>query len=140
MGRVVSPNSAGKQRTQLVRITAIAISELLVKSTLDLEARDLAAFISFTLEAINSSIEPTIQAWEKRGYWVKADRFRYEWGWTDLLGKEMSRALFSDDWVEINSIAGKVQKRLAGEKISAIHRQGTPWVGAWDKLQANKHS
>jgi hypothetical protein len=71
---------------------------------------------------------------------VKADRFRYEWGWTGILGKEMSRALFSGDWKEIYNIAGKVQKRLAEEKISATHRQGTPWVGAWEKLQANKHS
>ena len=140
MGRVINPNTAGKQRSQLIRISAIANRELLAKTRLDREARDIAAFIYFTLSAIYSSIEPTVQAWEKRGYWVKADRFRLEWQWADDLGKNMLRAILADDWKEVQDLAGKIQIKLAGEKISAAHRQGTPWVGAWDKLQNSKSS
>ena len=135
MGRVINPNTSGKQRTQLIRVSAIANRELLAKNRLDCEAWDIAAFLSFTLSAIYSSIEPTVQAWEKRGYWVKADRFRYEWQWADYLGKDMSRAVLAEDWKAVQDLAGKIQIKFAGEKISVAHRQGTPWVGAWEKLQ-----
>ena len=140
MGRVINPNTAGKQRTQLIRVSAIANRELLAKNRLDREARDIAAFLSFTLAAIYSSIEPTVQAWEKRDYWVKADRYRHEWQWADELGKNMSRAILAEDWKAVQDLAGKIQIKLAGEKISAAHRQGTPWVGAWEKLQNTKNS
>ena len=139
MGRVINPNSAGKQRKQLLHITAIATRELLTKTNLDLEVRDLAAFISFSLGAIYSSIEPTVSAWEKRGYWVKADRFRSEWSWADSLGKSMAQAICSGDWEEVQNIAGKVRTKLAKEKISNTHRYGMPWVGAWDKLRDEKN-
>ena len=135
MGRVIDPNSAGKQRTQLIRVAALATRLLLSKPTMEAEARDLAAFISFTLAAIFSTVEPTVLAWEKRGYWVKADQFRLEWQWTDNLGIEMAKALQSDDWKAVKNNAERVQKKLGNVKISVRHRMGTPWIGAWNMLQ-----
>ena len=41
------------------------------------------------LEAIDESIEQSVAAWEKRGYWLKADRFRQEWRWAGDLGRRM---------------------------------------------------
>ena len=38
------------------------------------------------LEEIAVSIDVSVQAWEKRDYWVKADRFRMEWEWAGALG------------------------------------------------------
>ena len=135
MGRVIDPKSAGKQRTQLIRAAALATRLLQSKSAMDAEARDLAAFISFTLAAIFSSVEPSVHAWEKRGYWVKADQFRLEWQWTGNLGIEMAEALQSDDWIAVKNNVERVQKKLGNVKISARHRMGTPWVGTWDILQ-----
>jgi hypothetical protein len=132
---VINPNRAGTQRTQFIRVAALATRLLLSKSELDDEARDLAAFISFTLAAIFSTVEPTVQAWEKRDYWVKADQFRLEWQWTDNLGREIAEALRMDDWKAVRNTAERVQKKLGNVKISVRHRMGTPWVGAWDTLQ-----
>ncbi len=37
------------------------------------------------LEEINSNIDKSVEAWEKRGYWVKADKFRLDWEWSGKL-------------------------------------------------------
>ena len=52
-------------------------------------SRDLAAFIAISLEKIFETVETSVVAWEKKGYWVKADRFRLEWEWS----KNHERAL-----------------------------------------------
>jgi hypothetical protein len=40
--------------------------------------KDLVAFIVLSLQEINNTIDSSVEAWEKRGYWIKADRFRMD--------------------------------------------------------------
>lgn len=71
MSRVINLQSAGKERTKLSKATVIAIRELMRQNKIDNQTRDLAAFIALSTEAIFETIEPSVVAWEKRGYWVK---------------------------------------------------------------------
>ena len=135
MGRVINPESAGKQRTQFVKATALAGRELLHKTQPDDEFLDLAAFMIIALEAIFDSIDPSVQAWEKRGYWVKADQFRMEWSWTQKLSKEMFGYWLVEDWPSVVQVAVKVLQKFGNVKISANHRMGKPWEGARLKLE-----
>ena len=130
MGRVINPDSAGKQRTQMVKATVLAGRELIRKSQPDNEFLDLAAFMIMALEAIFDTIDPSVQAWEKRGYWVKADQFRMEWSWTQSLSKDMYRFLLVKDWASLVQTSVKVLQKLGNVKISEHHRMGTPWDGA----------
>jgi hypothetical protein len=132
---VINPDSAGKQRTQFVKATALAGRELIHKTELDDEFLDLAAFMILALKAIYDSIDPSVLAWEKRGYWVKADQFRMEWTWTDKLGKEMYQNWQVKDWPAIVQTAVKVLQKVGDVKISAHHRMGKPWEGARLKLE-----
>ena len=134
MGRVINPDSAGKQRTQLVKATALAGRELIHKTQLDDEFLDLAAFMIIALNTIFDSIDPSVQAWEKRGYWVKADQFRMEWTWTQKLSKEMYDNWQAKDWPSVVQAAVKVLQKLDDVKISPHHRMGKPWEGARLKL------
>ncbi|MFN2236946.1 MAG: hypothetical protein ACK2U1_22175, partial [Anaerolineales bacterium] len=93
MSRVINPDSAGKQRNKLVRLTALTVRELLHQSEPNDETRDMAIFIILSLDSIADSIDPSVEAWEKRGYWVKADRFRMEWTWAKKMADEMRKAL-----------------------------------------------
>ena len=135
MSRVINPNSAGKERTRMTRAIALAVREMAKKKAVDSEARDLAAFISLALDAVAETIEPSVAAWEKRNYWVKADKFRMEWRWADKLAKEMRKAVLNDDWATVTQVAMQVAMKLQKIKISDKHRMGRPWQGSWGKLQ-----
>jgi hypothetical protein len=134
LGRVINPDSAGKQRTQLVKATALAGRELIRKTQLDDEFLDLTAFMILALDAIFDSIDPSVLAWEKRGYWVKADQFRMEWSWSQMLSREMYNSWLAKDWPSLVQTAVKVVQKLGDVKISVHHRMGRPWDGARLKI------
>jgi hypothetical protein len=121
---------------QFIKATALAGRELVRKTELDDEFLDLAAFMIIALDAIFESIDPSVEAWEKRGYWVKADQFRMEWAWTQKLGKEMLGCWQANDWPALVQTAVKVLQKLEDVKISAHHRMGRPWEGARLKLES----
>jgi hypothetical protein len=135
MSRVINPDSAGKERTRLTKAIVAAIRELARQNEPNAAARDLAAFIALALEDIAAGIDASAAAWEKRDYWVKADRFRMEWAWTASLGSKMKEALLSDDWAAVALLSAQVAQKLGKVEVSQNHRLGTPWVGAWAQLR-----
>lgn len=140
MSRVINIQSAGKTRSKLSKATVIAIRELMRQEDIDHRSRDLAAFIALSTEAISRTIEPSVVAWEKRGYWVKADRFRLEWGWAETLGTNMRNATLEEDWSTIAITAAQIAEKLSNVTVSERHRMGTPWVGAWDQLKIDEEN
>ncbi len=135
MGRVINPESAGKDRTRLVRATVLAMRELMRQTQPDDTSRDLAAYIALALLEISSTIELSVSAWEKKGYWVKADRFRMEWEWSGRVGESMRQAVLADDWASIARIAAQVGGKFISVKLPVNNRLGTPWVGAYKHLK-----
>ena len=135
MSRVINPNALGKERDQLVKAIVLSLRELVQQSTTGTQTYDLAAFIVLALDSIAATIDPSVQAWEKRGYWVKADRFRMDWMWTGQYGKDLRTALLSEDWAQVALLSAKIGGKLSGVKIPVRHRIGQPWVGAWKKLK-----
>ena len=129
MSRVINPDSAGKQRTQQTRAIVLAIRELMKQGEPDDTTRDLAAFIGISLVEIGETVEVSVQAWEKRGYWLKADRFRLEWEWTDSMGNAMKKAVFDEDWAQIAALSIRIAQKLNKITIPERNRIGTPWVG-----------
>ena len=104
----------------------------------DAYARDLASFVALALIEISESIEASVGAWEKRGYWVKADRFRLEWEWAGAVGANMKMAVLADEWDKVAEYSLKVMSNLKSVQIPEKHRLGKPWLGAWDALK-QKH-
>ncbi len=100
----------------------------------DEESRDLAAFIVLALEKIAESVETTASAWEKRDYWLKADRFRQDWAWCEARSQALAAALKSDDWAGVAQELALIGQALRGVEVSANNRLGKPWVGAWEKF------
>jgi hypothetical protein len=137
LSRVIKIENAGKDRTQLVRAIVLALRELMRQNETDALTYDLAAFISLSLKEIIETVDTSVAAWEKRGYWVKADRFRMEWAWSETLGQAMKQAVRSDDWAGVARIAAQVAEKLGGTKVPVRHKLGTPWIGAWDKLKSS---
>jgi hypothetical protein len=139
LSRVIKIESAGKDRTQLVRAIVLALRELMRQTEPDPLTYDLASFISLSLKEISDTIDSSVTAWEKRGYWVKADRFRMEWAWSETLSQAMKQAILSDDWAGVAQSAAQVAEKLGATKVPVRHKLGTPWTGAWDRLKNGKN-
>ena len=136
MSRVINPDSAGKERTQMIRAIVLAMRELMRLPETNDTARDLAAFIALTLDATWETVDPSVQAWEKRGYWLKADRFRMDWMWAQKFGGVMRKAVLNDDWATIAATLVQIGEKISNVKLPERHRLGTPWVGAWKVLKS----
>jgi len=134
LSRVINPESAGRDRTQYQRAITLALRELMAQSEVNAETYDLIAFVILMLKAIDDTIEQSVVAWEKRGYWLKADRFRQEWRWAGDFSRRMQSAAFLRDWEQAGILAAQVATKLAKVNVPVRHGLGTPWNGAWTKL------
>ena len=134
LSRVINPDGAGKERTRLVKSIVLALRELMRQTEPNEASRDLAAYIALALIEIDETVETSVGAWEKKGYWVKADRFRMDWAWAGRLGKQMRQALLTDDWASVAMAAAQVGGKINNVEVPARNHLGTPWVGAWQKL------
>ena len=135
MGRVINLESAGKDRTRLTKGVVLAVRELALQSGPGDESRDLAAFIALALQLISETIDVSVAAWEKRGYWVKADRFRMDWAWAGQLAGKMRAAVLAEDWGTVAAVAAQSAQKLGKITVPPGHRLGRPWVGAWKQLK-----
>ncbi len=136
MSRVINPDSVGKQRTKLTKSIVLALRELARQNDTGKETHDLAAFIAAALQAISEGIDSSVAAWEKRGYWVKADKFRMEWAWTAPVAEKLRSALAAEDWATVAMLSAQIGQRLGKVQIAENHRLGRPWAGAYERMKA----
>jgi hypothetical protein len=140
MGRVINPDTGGKQRTYLTRCILHACQMPLANDLPIDEIRDRAAFIYFSLIAIDRSINITVTAWERRDFWVKADKFRLEWSWAEKFATRLKEDIESAYWTHINKLFQEIQSQLVGITLAPHNRLGSPWFGAWDQYIKTKNS
>jgi hypothetical protein len=134
LSRVINPDSAGKDRTRLTKAIVLAVRELAKQKEVTDEAKDLAAFITLALKTIAEGIDVSVAAWEKRDYWIKADKFRMEWMWSGQVADKMKMALFTDDWGAIAMLMPQIAQKFGKIVVSDNHRLGKPWMGAYKQL------
>jgi hypothetical protein len=134
LSRVINPDSVGKERTKLTKGIVLCIRELAKQTAVTPEAKDLAAYIALALQAISEGIDVSVVAWEKRDYWVKADKFRMEWAWAGHSAEKMKAAVLTDDWATVAALMPQIASRFNKVVVSDNHRLGKPWVGAYTLL------
>jgi len=135
LSKIYSPDNAGKERTRLSKTIVLALRELMKQTEPDSTTEDLAAYVVLALEEIAKNIDGSVEAWEKRGYWVKADRFRLEWEWAGSSAARLHEALNKKDWGAVAYTAATVAQKLGKVTVAQHHRLGTPWVGAAKRLK-----
>jgi hypothetical protein len=128
-------NNVGTERKRLTKSIVIALRELMMQQTPDRNTYDLAAYISLALQSVCKTVDQTVTAWENRGYWLKADRFRLQWEWSGIEGQAMKTALLSENWAQVAVVSARVAEHLSDVEVSKNHRLGTPWVDAWERLK-----
>ncbi len=134
MSRVINPDSVGKERTRLTKGIVLCIRELAKQTAVTPESKDLAAYIALALQAISEGIDVSVAAWEKRDYWVKADKFRMEWMWAGQSAAKMKTAVLTDEWAAVAMLMPQIASRFGKIIVSDNHRLGKPWEGAYTVL------
>ncbi len=135
MGRLITTDAPGKTRQQLRRTVAEALRRLSRKPTFDDEAKDLAALIVFALHGIADTVDQTIAAWEKRDYWLKAERFREQWRWLDPLADELSAVIYEERWEDLPPVLARLMPHFSDIKVKKLTRSPDLWRGAYQRFR-----
>jgi hypothetical protein len=135
LGRVINTNTPGKRRNAMMRTIAEILRRLGQQGgDVDDAVRDMVATIVYCLREIDESIFDTIKAWEKRGYWQKADKFQQEWLWAELSAKRLENMLKEDDWASLPEYMMKLFPHFSNIVVNKMTRKPSDWEGAFDKL------
>lgn len=135
MSRLISTHgSPTTQRNRLRRTIAEALRTLMQKQTLDEETRDLAALIWFSLRALEANIDQSASAWEKRNYYIKADRFRAQWEWLTPMQRRLERILREELWELLPPLLADLSRYFDDISVNRRTRSKALWQGAYQRF------
>ena len=138
MSRVINVNSPGKIRNQERRTIAEILRQLVEKPELDAEAKDMVATIVYSLRTIYDGVDGSAQAWEKRGYWMKAERFMRDWRWTIEKASDFEDIVRNDAWDLVPEVVVGILPHFNDIGIKRYIRPATAWRGAYERLLAEE--
>ena len=135
MSRIIhAEGTPTTKRNRLRRSIAEALRRLMQKPEVDAESKDLAAFIVFCLREIQKNIEKSAEAWEKRNYYLKADRFRRDWEWLGPMERLLAMALIGKQWDDLPSLLAQLFVKFQDITVTKFTRKPELWDGAYDRL------
>lgn len=134
MPRIINTANPGKLRSQERRTIAELLRHLMGKHTLDDEARDMAAAIVHALRNIEATIDVTTEAWEKRNYFLKADRFRLEWEWVRPTADRLEALIRQGAWDQLPAELVRLMPHFADVKIEKFTRKPDTWKSSYRSL------
>ncbi len=133
--RIIRTSTPGKERSTLSRAIVVTIREFMRQAKPDKNTQDMIAFIILALQEIASGIDKSVAAWEKRGYWVKADKYRMDWQWSGEIAKNLITTFNDQNWPKTAELLLQIMHHFENIKVSDRHRMGKPWVGAFNEYQ-----
>ncbi len=140
MSRVINPNAPAKIRSRNRRSIAEILRHFIQKQAIDDESKDMAATLVYLLREINEGVEKTIQAWEKRDYWMKAERFLREWSWAIEAAANIEDVLRHEAWDLLPELLVDLFPRFADIELKKMMRKASLWQGAYQRLMAEPPS
>jgi hypothetical protein len=138
MSRVINTHNPGSIRNASRRTIAEILQRMVAKRSMDAEARDMAAAIVLELDRMAGTIEVTCDAWEKRNYFLKADRFRLDWEWVRPAADRLRKVILEQDWARVPLELAGLFPRFGDISIAKMTRTADAWEGALDRLANNK--
>lgn len=135
MSRVFRPESGSSIRNRELRLIASALRYAAEGEPGPAEAKDLMAFLALRLRTIHSTVEQAARAWERRDYWVKADRFRQEWSWARRTEAALNEALRAQDLASARLAALELAQSINGVQPYKSSKRSA-WQGAHTEWRA----
>lgn len=127
MSKIIQLDSPLCERTFLMRYGALAIRALGQQQVINEQAKTICIFFANVLARIDENVEKTCSAWEKRDYWMKADKFRLEWEWAKHYSTEVRTIINYDQWEKLPGIIEKLVPHFANTKIPQKMYLEKPW-------------
>lgn len=140
MSRVINTNNPGKVRNYHRRTIAEILRHLMKKPSIDAEAKDMAATLVYSLRGIKETVETTAAAWEKRGYWMKSERFMREWEWVEETAVNIEDVIRHDAWDLLPELFADLFPHFADMQVKSMTRKPVTWQNAYAKLMAEPPS
>jgi hypothetical protein len=140
MSRVINIDNPTKRRNHNRRTIAELLRRLSQKSNIDDEAKDLSAAIVLSLQDIWAGVEQTALAWEKRDYWLKAERFVRQWEWAAEAAVNIEDVIRNNAWDLLPELLADLFPRFADIQIKVMTRKPDTWAGAYGELMAQPPS
>ncbi len=109
---------------------------MVAKRSFDSEARDMAAAIVLALDEMATTVDVTCDAWEKRNYFLKADRFRLEWEWVRPAADRLRAMILEQQWQRVPIELAGLLPRFGDVSIAKMTRSSEAWDGALARLLA----
>ncbi|MCP5099644.1 MAG: hypothetical protein GY943_29170 [Chloroflexi bacterium] len=134
MSRIVNVNSPTKIRNRNRRSIAEILRHLSKKQAIDDDTKDMAATIVFLLREISDGVEQTIRAWEKRDYWMKAERFLRDWSWAKELSSNIEDVIRNEAWDLMPELLAELFPKFADIQLKTMTRKPSLWQGAYSRL------
>ncbi len=136
MSRIIHTENPTKIRNYNRRTIAEILRRLSQKTAVDDETRDMAAMLVFLLREIDAGVEQTAVAWEKRGYWMKAERFIRDWDWLKEAAANIEDVLRHDALDLLPELLADLFPRFADIQLKSMLRKPELWRGAYARLMA----
>lgn len=134
MTRIIYTESPGKTRHHYRRSIAEMLRRLSQKDRIDQEAKDQAAVIVLCLQGIAETVDQTVGAWEKRDYWMKAERFQREWTWVDPMADKLAGIIHEGRWHDLPEVMAELFPRFGDITVKRMTRSEEFWERAYEKL------
>ena len=134
MARVINTNSPGKRRNAHMRTIAEILRLISQHREINQQTRDLVAMLVYSLRGVAETVEESVLAWEKRGYWKKADDFQQKWWWSTLMADEIEKLLRDGNWDKLPETMIKLYPRFADIQVNKMTRDPAKWNGAYRRL------
>ncbi len=96
----------------------------------------MVATLVFCLRGIDSTVEESMVAWEKRGYWKKSDDFQQNWWWASLMAKSIEELISADRWDDLPDVMMRLFPHVSNLQINRLTRDPGDWKGAHHELMA----
>ena len=138
MSRLISLTNPGTERNQLRRTVAESLRRLMTKKQIDDEAKDLVALIVYSLRGISEGVEQSARAWEKRDYFVKADKFRMDWAWAEKYANKLEVIMRGELWPDLPLALAELAGKFADITITKFVRTDVLWKGRYQQLMQEK--
>ena len=138
MSRLINATNPGTERNQLRRTVAESLRHLMTRKQIDDEAKDLVALIVYSLRGISEGVEQSARAWEKRDYFVKADKFRMEWAWAEKYANKLEVIMRGELWAELPLALAELAAKFSDITITKFVRTDAMWKGRYRQLMAEK--
>lgn len=134
MTPVINVSDPGTRRNQQRRTIAEILRQLMLKRELDEEAKDMAAAVVLALREIAGTIDSSASAWEKRDYFVKADRFRREWDWVLPTAERLQQLVVNAHWEQLPRELATLAPHFADIHVTKMTRSTSTWKASYRLL------